>query len=151
MWYSELLRHIIRQNDAILAALALNRPTHLSPEDQVKLNTIFETVAGDSAKIDHAMGSGAIKKERTSMARTIDEALAAVTAANTRVDSIIADRASLKDQLTAALAGTVITPETQAKIDSIFDISTSDAAKVDAALNANVPPPAPGPQSGKLR
>ena len=77
------------------------------------------------------------------MARTIDETLAAVTAADTRVDSIIADRASLKDQLAAALANTNISAETQAKIDKIFDLSTADAAKVDAALNANVPPPVP--------
>lgn len=77
--------------------------------------------------------------------RTFAEALAAVTAADTRVDSIIADRAALKSQLDAALANTVITPAVQAQINAIFDTSTADAAKIDTALNANVPPPAPTP------
>lgn len=76
------------------------------------------------------------------MARSIDETLKAVQDADTRVDSIIADRASLKAQLDAALANVNIPADVQAKIDSIFDISTADAVKVDAALNANVPPPA---------
>lgn len=49
--------------------------------------------------------------------RTFAEALAAVTAADTRVDSIIADRAALKSQLDAALANTVITPAVQAQIN----------------------------------
>ena len=72
--------------------------------------------------------------------RTIDETLAAVTAADTRVDSIIADRASLKQQLADALSSVRIPPDVQAKINQIFDVSAADAAKVDAALNANVPP-----------
>lgn len=74
--------------------------------------------------------------------RTIDEALAAVTDADTRTDSIIADRVSLKQQLADALANVHIPDDVQAKIDRIFDISTGDAQKIDAALNANVPPPA---------
>lgn len=73
--------------------------------------------------------------------RTLDETLAAVTAEDTRVDSIIAFAAGLKDQLAAALAGTTISPALQAKINSIFDLSTASAAKVDTALNTNVPPP----------
>ncbi len=71
--------------------------------------------------------------------RTIDETLAAVTAEDTRTDSIIAFVANLKAQLAAALANTTIPADVQAKINQIFDTSTADAAKVDAALNANVP------------
>lgn len=78
------------------------------------------------------------------MAHTIDETLAAVRAADTRTDSIIADRASLKTQLDDALKNVKIPPDVQDKIDAIFDLSTADAAKVDAALNANVPPPPTG-------
>lgn len=88
--------------------------------------------------------------------RTIDEALAAATAASTRTDSIIAYAAGLKTQLDAALANVSIPPDVQAKINQIFDLDTADAVKVDAALNANVPPPvqsppAPGPQAGMKR
>lgn len=74
--------------------------------------------------------------------RTIDETLAAVTAEDTRVDSIIAFVAGLKQQLTDAL-GKAITPDMQTKINQVFDLSTAGAAKVDVALNANVPPPPP--------
>ncbi len=47
------LSRIQKQNDAIIAAL--KSQTHLSPIDQAKLNTIFATVTGDSAKIDKSL------------------------------------------------------------------------------------------------
>lgn len=75
--------------------------------------------------------------------RTIDETLAAVTAEDGRTDSIIALVAGLKQQLATALSTVTIPPAVQTKINAIFDLSTADAAKVDAALNANVPPPPP--------
>lgn len=74
--------------------------------------------------------------------RTLDETLAAVTAEDSRVDSVIAYVATLKQQLADALSGVTVPPAVQAKINSIFDLSTASAAKVDTALNANVPPPA---------
>lgn len=77
--------------------------------------------------------------------RTIDETLAAATAASTRTDSVIAYAAGLKTQLDAALANVSIPPDVQAKINQIFDLDTADAVKVDAALNANVPPPVQAP------
>ena len=75
---------------------------------------------------------------------TLDEALVAVRNASSRTDSLIADRASLKTQVEELLAqqGT-IPPAVQAGLDEIFDIEQADAAKIDAALNANVPPPDP--------
>jgi hypothetical protein len=42
---------VILQNEAILAELQ-KRPSQLSPEDQEKLNQIFATATGDSAKLD---------------------------------------------------------------------------------------------------
>lgn len=74
---------------------------------------------------------------------TIDEALEAVRSASTRTDSIIADRAAIKQQLDDALSGVKLPADVQAKIDEIFNIEKSDAEKIDAALNANVPPPEP--------
>lgn len=70
------------------------------------------------------------------MARNIDETLEAVRAASGRTDSIIADRASLKQQLADALANVTLPADVQAKIDEIFDIETGDAKKIDDALNA---------------
>ncbi len=73
--------------------------------------------------------------------RTPDEALAAVTAEDTRVDSLIALFATTKQQLADALSGVTIPPAVQAKINSIFDLSAASATKIDTALNTNVPPP----------
>lgn len=76
------------------------------------------------------------------MAKTLAEALEAVKSASTRTDSIIADRAETKARLEEALKNVgQITPEQQAAIDEIFDIETSDAAKIDEALNTGVEPP----------
>ena len=78
------------------------------------------------------------------MARTLEETLATVRAASSRTDSLIEDRAMLKQQvedLLAAQGG--IPPAVQAGLDEIFDIETADAAKIDSALNAGVPPPTP--------
>ncbi len=73
---------------------------------------------------------------------TAAEALHAVQDADSRVDSLLALFATTKTQLEAALAN-AMTPEIQAAIDSVFDVSTADAQKIDVALNAGVPPPPP--------
>jgi hypothetical protein len=74
---------------------------------------------------------------------TAQETLDAVTAEDTRVDSVIAYAAGLKAQVAAALANVTLPADVQTKLNAIFDLSTASAAKVDAALNANVPPPVP--------
>lgn len=75
---------------------------------------------------------------------TLEDTLAAVRAASTRTDSLIADRAALKTQVEELLASQGQIPaEVQAGLDEIFDIEKADAVKIDAALNANVPAPAP--------
>lgn len=80
------------------------------------------------------------------MARTLAETLAAVRSASSRNDSLIEDRAGLKARVEELLATQGAIPaDVQAGLDEIFDIETADAAKIDAALNANVPPPAPSP------
>jgi hypothetical protein len=75
---------------------------------------------------------------------TLEDTLAAVRAASTRTDSLIADRAALKTQVEELLASQGQIPAAvQAGLDEIFDIEKADATKIDAALNANVPPPPP--------
>ena len=69
------------------------------------------------------------------MVHTAAEALAAVQAADGRVDSLIALFATTRQQLLDA-RGNALTPEVQAAIDSVFDVSTADAAKMDAALQS---------------
>lgn len=71
---------------------------------------------------------------------SLDETLAAVTAEDTKVDSIIALLAGLKAQLADVLSGTVVPPAVQAKIDQIFSQATNSAGKIDAAIAANTPP-----------
>ena len=73
---------------------------------------------------------------------TIQEALSVVKANSSRTGSLIALYAAKKAELEAALANQM-TPEIQAAIDEVFTVETADAAAIDTALNANVPPPAP--------
>ncbi len=69
--------------------------------------------------------------------RTLDEVLEKVRAASTRTDSLIADRAQLKQQVADLLAaqGVGMTAALQQGLNDI-DIETSDAQKIDDALNA---------------
>lgn len=73
---------------------------------------------------------------------TTKDALAAVTAAQTRIDSLIALSAAQKKQLDAVLAG-VLTPDQQADVDAIFNIGNKEASDIDAALSTNTPPATP--------
>ena len=81
-----------------------------------------------------------ILKNQETMMATLDETLAAVTAEDTKVDSIIALVAGLKTQLADALSGTTLPPATQAKVDAIFAQATASAGKIDTAITANTPP-----------
>ncbi len=80
---------------------------------------------------------------------TIDDLLTAVTAEDTRVDSIVALVAQLQAQVATALSTTNITAADQAKLDAVFAQATSSAGKIDTALNTNVPPPPPTPAARK--
>jgi hypothetical protein len=71
---------------------------------------------------------------------TLDEGLASVRAANTKVDSLIALFKALQQQL----KGAGLSPADQAKVDSIFSEATAEATTVQAAMDENVPP-APAP------
>lgn len=146
-WAQQLYQKMLHVEKLIHMAMRLDEDD-IPPEVQRKLDRIYNIARKTSGKIDDALdddrhGGPVIRQENNTMAKTIDEALAAVTAASTRTDSIIADRASLKQQLDDALANVTLPADVQAKIDQIFDIETSDAAKIDAALNANVPPAEP--------
>ncbi len=64
---------------------------------------------------------------------TIDEVVAAVSAVDPGVDTVVALVKTLKQQVLDAL-GHTITPAQQAALNSIFDLSTADAKKLaDAA------------------
>lgn len=71
---------------------------------------------------------------------TIQEALTAVKANSSRTGSLIALFNTKKAELEAALANQM-TPDIQAAIDEVFTVETADATAIDAALNANTPPP----------
>ena len=68
---------------------------------------------------------------------TVDEVLADIQEENTQIAGLSSLTASIKAQLDAALAGTTIPPDVQAKINSIFDgVETNKKAVMDA-INAN--------------
>ena len=66
---------------------------------------------------------------------SVDEVLAAVQAEDAGVDSVVALVATLKQQVIDALAN-AMTPEIHAKLNTIFDLSTADAGKLAAAVQA---------------
>lgn len=77
---------------------------------------------------------------------TWQEVVDAAKASSSRTDSLIAAFATTKARVEELLAQQgQIPPEVQAGLDEIFDLETSDAAKMDTALNTNVPPPTPAP------
>ncbi len=83
----------------------------------------------------------AIERKMDKMAKSLDDVLAAVTAESTKLDGITTLITGLKQQLADALAGTVLPPAVQAKVDAIFDLAAQNAAKIDTALSANTPTP----------
>lgn len=77
------------------------------------------------------------RKEVDEIMATLDEILDVVTQTSGTADSIVVLIQGLKQQVADLLAqiGTV-PPETQAKIDAIFDAAIANKAKLDAAVNA---------------
>jgi hypothetical protein len=125
----------------------------MTDEQRMLLGEAYAIVTNDIRKIDAALKTGTAAPvhpslERLSMSKSIDEVLAAVRAASTRTDSIIADRAALKQQVDDALKNVSLPADVQDKLDAIFDIETADAQKIDAALNTNVPPADKDPNAG---
>ena len=77
-----------------------------------------------------------IQKGIKQMSRTLDELLTTVAAETTVVDSVVELVKGLRDQI-AALPD--MTPELQAKVDSMFDAVTADTAKLAASVTVNTP------------
>ena len=84
-----------------------------------------------------------LRRQEAQMA-TIDQVLADVTDEGSRLDSLSTLLAGLEQQLKDALAGLIIPADVQTKIDAVFSQAETNKAKIDAALNSNVPPPVPG-------
>ncbi len=95
--------------------------------------------------IEQACISLAILELLEKIMATLDQVLADVTDESTRLDSMSALISGLKQQVADALSGTTLPPATQAKVDAIFAAAETNKGKIDAALNTNVPPPAPTP------
>ncbi len=86
------------------------------------------------------MLSRVIGKEIQIMASLQDD-LDAITAQSGRLDSLNTFVSGLEQQIKDALSGANLSPENQAKVDAIFDAVHANDAKIDTALNSNVPPP----------
>lgn len=69
----------------------------------------------------------------------LDEILADVADESTKLDSLGTFIAGLKQQIADALSGATLPPAVQAKIDAVFAGVEANKAKVQAALDANVP------------
>lgn len=83
-------------------------------------------------------GQGQIRHMMEKMMDTLDNILADVTEESTKLDSLSAFIAGLKQQIADALAGTTLPPAVQAKVDAVFAGVEANKAKVQTALDANV-------------
>jgi hypothetical protein len=103
--------------------------------------TILQNQGRDNALIQHLHRDiiGMFQKLERIMA-TLDEVLADVAEEGTKLDSLSTFIAGLKQQIADALAGTTLPPAVQAKVDAVFAGVESNKGKVQAALDANVPP-----------
>jgi len=72
---------------------------------------------------------------------SLDDVLADVTGETTRLDSLSTLISGIRQQLADALSGASLPPAVQAKVDAIFTAAEANKAKIDTALNTNVPPP----------
>jgi hypothetical protein len=70
--------------------------------------------------------------------RTIDELLRAVSAQSTRIDSVLAVVAGLRQRIATELAETNVPEATQQKIDKVFDEVEANSSRLQRALDENV-------------
>lgn len=94
---------------------------------------------------DVKWNQGLLNRKLERIMDTLDEVLADVTEEGTKLDSLAAFIAGLKQQIADALAGTTLPPAVQAKVDAVFASVEANKGKVQAALDANVTPPPPTP------
>lgn len=78
-----------------------------------------------------------ILKEVKKMNEKLDQILAVINEESTVADTLIGLIQGIKQQLADALAGTVVTPEVQAKIDAILSQATANKQKLSDAVIAN--------------
>lgn len=76
---------------------------------------------------------------------SIDDVVTATANESTKVDSLIALLDGVEQMLKDALSGVTLPPAVQAKVDAVFQQLTDSATKIDAAIAANTPAPAPTP------
>ena len=115
----------------------------------MRIDVYFHTEDSVERKLDTLLAIvNRIATRQETMMATLDEVLAEVSAQTTKLDSVIALIDALKQQLADLLAGVVVPPAVQAKIDELFATAQTNAAKIADALDENVPP-APAPAARK--
>lgn len=104
---------------------------YLRNESFLELKALLKEVISNQGRL--------YRKMETIMA-TLDEVLADVNEESTKLDSLTAFVAGLKQQIADALAGATLPPAIQAKVDAVFAGVEANKAKVVAAMDANVTP-----------
>ena len=83
---------------------------------------------------------GRILRNQEKIMANLDQVLADVAEESTKLDSLAAFIAGLKQQIADALSGATLPPAVQAKVDAVFAGVEANKAKVQEALDANVTP-----------
>lgn len=66
---------------------------------------------------------------------TLDDVLAKMGELDTRLDSVSALIAGLRQQVADAMSGAVLPPVMQEKVDAVFDAAEARVAEIDMALD----------------
>lgn len=96
---------------------------------------------------------GRVSREVNHMDKTVDDLVANVASEATLIGSLSTLTSGIKAQLDAALAGTTLPADVQAKINSVFDAVEANKTALTGAITANTPaalvdPSQPGDGSG---
>ncbi|KAL0630333.1 hypothetical protein Q9L58_010819, partial [Maublancomyces gigas] len=99
---------------------------HFSNQEYLKLEALLE---------DIRWKQGLVMRKLEWIMATLDEVLADVTEEGTKLDSLSAFIAGLKQQIADALAGVTLPPPVQQKIDAVFAGVETNKGKVQAAFD----------------
>jgi prefoldin subunit 5 len=112
----------------------------------LSLRRIERAVAHITAQMDHVVRSirKLTLKESNQMAK-IEDVIAIITPLKSRVEGLNALMDSMRQQIKELLAGEIVPPTLQAKIDNIFLEAKGLSDEIQVAIDENAPPVEPPP------
>ncbi len=111
-------------------------------DDLLKIMDMVDRLAHQVEDLTERSGRWAAESEERDkkLMATLDDLVAAASAEDTKIDSLIALVMELKAKVDAIVAGE-LTPAQQAQIDAAFAAISDNPDRIQAAIDANTPAP----------